>query len=98
RWPRDWSSDVCSSDLGNAQVLVERHVEIDAHHGALAGEIVGIEGVHEGELMLGSAQNYHQSHIQYLFCLKPNGRHYKDQIVLYRSEERRVGKECLWRV
>src|SRR6266508_6050211 len=30
RWPRDWSSDVCSSDLFGVRQLLERAVRIDA--------------------------------------------------------------------
>src|SRR5437870_13674896 len=54
RWPRDWSSDVCSSDLW-APNRVSRHIR-------------------------DWAPNQHSVH--------------RRRLLLARSEERRVGKEC----
>src|SRR5439155_15174120 len=67
RWPRDWSSDVCSSDLkksgGNATAVCQR-VEDNAFHRTRRSRIA---------LTRGSS------------ALAPD---------FFRSEERRVGKEC----
>src|SRR5207253_7633120 len=56
RWPRDWSSDVCSSDLNNFKVIfggevaalaraqVPVHAEITIGHNANVGERDGCDG------------------------------------------------------
>src|SRR5207253_7777117 len=91
RWPRDWSSDVCSSDLAGivAESLAEQDVvrprlgtadrEVGspvADHG-LAGHVFedGLRAPHIGAKLVGRLP--------------------RDQLVTVavRSEERRVGKE-----
>src|SRR5439155_6873379 len=44
RWPRDWSSDVCSSDLGEVKIMVG-HAQLSTGHPKL--QKAGID-VHQG--------------------------------------------------
>ena len=44
--------------VGDVQVFIEGHVEIDAHHGALAGEIVGVEGIHREKQVVWSDRSH----------------------------------------
>src|SRR5439155_17279451 len=91
RWPRDWSSDVCSSDLVDTRrrpirdavvqpqaILAETPVGV---WGPLYGSIPGLEPVavtnDKGEFELGYAHPFDAMALQ-----------------VERSEERRVGKEC----
>src|SRR5437870_2860691 len=64
RWPRDWSSDVCSSDLDESS---------SSFASAHAVAVVGIDEA-AGTLIVHDPQSFRTSE--------------------YRSEERRVGKEC----
>src|SRR5690625_7499901 len=74
RWPRDWSSDVCSSDLIRARVdLRERVVSFPPQ-----------PVITEDNLTLAIDT------VVYFQVTNP-------QAAVYRSEERRVGKECNWR-
>src|SRR5207253_6106141 len=79
RWPRDWSSDVCSSDLvehaqGNAAVS-----EV-AHYDEFPGERHPMEALLELVAALGIRGRLGADHDGYPW--------------VFRSEERRVGKEC----
>src|SRR5439155_18742198 len=80
RWPRDWSSDVCSSDLNTARgALVDENVLVRAlQEGWIAGAAVDAFAVEPlpADHALRKAPNV---------LLTPH---------LARSEERRVGKEC----
>src|SRR5207253_6239806 len=88
RWPRDWSSDVCSSDL-SAEARVRRIVIEQKQSPAYEGQSLGSVG--QDEILTGKAyggldpKNAHNTIITDL------------QFALHnvRSEERRVGKE--WR-
>src|SRR5207253_6089437 len=88
RWPRDWSSDVCSSDLA---APVEGHLE-PAGHGL--GSLVGDAGaeVQRGALARGA-------HLGDGEISRGIGAGAIAEVVgdvgVERSEERRVGKE--WR-
>src|SRR5439155_13037730 len=78
RWPRDWSSDVCSSDLcyatQNRQAAVKR----------LAEEVDLV-------LVLGAANSSNAARLREVAeALGTPARLIND----VRSEERRVGKEC----
>src|SRR5207253_8703956 len=84
RWPRDWSSDVCSSDLTtnaaalDATVVADRaaldNAKVQLEYATITAPIAGRTGalmVHAGNLVRANDTN-----------------------ALVRSEERRVGKEC----
>src|SRR3712207_9156811 len=106
RYWRDWSSDVCSSDLDRAAAL-ERHMEFFNTHPYVAAPIIGVTLALEEERANGTAID--NAAIQgvkigmmgplagigdpvFWFTVRP--------ILgalgasLARSEERRVGKEC----
>src|SRR5439155_6315075 len=86
RWPRDWSSDVCSSDL-NAAEIRQRHERRDP--GRRDAELASIEI--QGEQAVEPGKVLHPA---------VGERAAQEQIVgtrlvtEQRSEERRVGKEC----
>src|SRR5207253_5745404 len=91
RWPRDWSSDVCSSDLSGEGVLMPP-VLIIFKEAPLDRGRVGI-----GQVIT----NYrHCFGLAVQFKRPPALVSVEDRVaqvsslVLRRSEERRVGKEC----
>src|SRR5439155_4984547 len=69
RWPRDWSSDVCSSDL-------------------IARPLILLSS--SGTILIHAAR---QCDFAYLACF----RNWASLSRYLRSEERRVGKECISR-
>src|SRR5690606_39676958 len=84
RFSRDWSSDVCSSDLDNARVLSGMRPTGALHLGHLHGVLKNwIELQHEYECFFFVA-DWHALTT-----------HYEEpgMIAEHRSEERRVGKE-----
>src|SRR5207253_5803671 len=87
RWPRDWSSDVCSSDL----VLPAAHQDVDAltNFGISPNHWIHLSvarslGQIGGELIEGGSPSWPRS----LFCRSFRRAWHR------RSEERRVGKGC----
>src|SRR5207253_6291382 len=66
RWPRDWSSDVCSSDLQDRSITVRR-VNYFYGHGETRSQVL-----FDNRLEIGRGE----------------------VVIMTRSEERRVGKEC----
>src|SRR5207253_8539666 len=86
RWPRDWSSDVCSSDLADAHAIVHaqhRKVIVDLVAAFDSEERRDPAGFHD-PLDIGGR------------C----GEFDLVLVSIERSEERRVGKECRarWRM
>src|SRR5207253_3422032 len=80
RWPRDWSSDVCSSDLELSAVLpigLEEHPRRES-----TGLPGGDQGVEEVSIRVHQRRQY------------PVQRFVEYSRIRHRSEERRVGKEC----
>src|SRR3546814_14293393 len=96
----DWSSDVCSSDLGMArpvalevaddrradQVEVADRIEhLVAHEFVAEAQALGVEDLlavhHDGVVQRAAAGEAHGAHLLDVLC--------------ERSEERRVGKECV---
>src|SRR3546814_11582318 len=82
----DWSSDVCSSDLGSRGALQQMHVqsELDGADGPAQGRLSDVQPLgraHEAELLGHRNERTKLSDLQ--------GDHSD------RSEERRVGKECV---
>src|SRR5437660_6722400 len=90
RWPRDWSSDVCSSDLNGLSANKPLFHMSDA------------VGVREIRLKQPSAptSGFSESgkivHLHFLTLSSSQKRYKRSQNlgIIVRSEERRVGKEC----
>src|SRR5439155_16424921 len=83
RWPRDWSSDVCSSDLSRPRSLWtsgDAHAQwtTEHRHPPKSTDCVGASG-------LLWYTTYYKT-----FCMST----WSGVIATARSEERRVGKEC----
>src|SRR3546814_14724926 len=86
----DWSSDMCSSDLALHQVAAAAGVFLEAggcrFHDVLSADsmqMIGFGGIKRRARM--------QLHVQQL----RTDAHIFDQLGVGRSEERRVGKECV---
>src|SRR3546814_8331602 len=83
----DWSSDVCSSDLVGGDVLADQLLELVLGGGqiALFGHVPGILGSLFGQL---------HDRLDDLLARVVREQHGAEHD-LFRSEERRVGKECV---
>src|SRR5206468_8344370 len=94
RSDRDWSSDVCSSDLQVVQEACERvgaELLVDAYH---ALNVVPFSLIEEGlqrAYVVGGGYKYCQLGPGNAFLRFPQD---SDLRPVVRSEERRVGKEC----
>src|SRR3546814_15989605 len=78
----DWSSDVCSSDLGASDVLVaEARLDREYPGGPIRGRFAARHG--PDGLLLGR------------FALRTNAATGLEAMLDERSEERRVGNECV---
>src|SRR5260221_8717025 len=75
----DWSSDVCSSDLGLARIGVGRQLGLQGREGGGQALLQCLVGHHDVSADLGGPQ--HEQRAQF-------------GVTGERSEERRVGKEC----
>src|SRR5207302_6346829 len=84
RFSRDWSSDVCSSDLVS-ELLDVGAVVVD-HHEGLREQAARLRLLDEGDEV--GAPYAREDHVG-LVCLE-----LRDLARELRSEERRVGKEC----
>src|SRR3712207_7295019 len=90
RFWRDWSSDVCSSDLGGGgEVAVDRG-RVPAAATEPAAEQLGQE--HRPVLPAGAAKGDRQ--VAFPFALVTRQERRQELLEVGRSEERRVGKEC----
>src|SRR5690606_39425011 len=85
RFSRDWSSDVCSSDLLRGEYSEITWWCVDVAFIRHLSRRFGLEGCDVSHFMKGYRQNH--SHLNSLPSLPR-----RDERV--RSEERRVGKEC----
>src|SRR5207302_3748121 len=92
RFSRDWSSDVCSSDLLNHRNHTGegQHVEVSLYASALSGMVNQTSAYVAGGVVPTRMGNAHPS----LFPYEPLP---TADLDLIRSEERRVGKECRYR-
>src|SRR5207253_3561159 len=90
RWPRDWSSDVCSSDLGKKFRLADHDAADTAGLGpkekAKAKDLM-----QRGMARLTELQDRLYAHDRWAVLLIFQA---MDAAGKDRSEERRVGKEC----
>src|SRR5207253_3552377 len=92
-WPRDWSSDVCSSDLDRADVRELRRLRFAGralHHLVAGGDQTDTESAVVGEACLGHA---YVALLEYAERQHATGKEHGVQRKQRRSEERRVGKE-----
>src|SRR5439155_11346764 len=80
RWPRDWSSDVCSSDLSNSH----RRVSVSASAILSGGSLT---------VLPTACLPYGPSAISPYVSSTAVPREERN-CTIFRSEERRVGKEC----
>src|SRR5690606_40466204 len=84
RFSRDWSSDVCSSDL---TITLKNTVYLQSKNGNMQPEAVSKEECIHGEVLMWLTKK----HVSWLTSKQT------EEIMLLteqRSEERRVGKEC----
>src|SRR5439155_10816431 len=91
RWPRDWSSDVCSSDLTASRAAAAPE---GAHAAAAAREAVR----RSGRTVTGFSGPWHQvvaARAALGLGAAPTTKNSRDELYVLdlRSEERRVGKE-----
>src|SRR5207253_5557513 len=92
RWPRDWSSDVCSSDLaGLEEGVVTPSQILDCGNGGIQ---IGNVEIHEH-----GGNRYGLMSFEDVMLRSSNVGTIRVGMSLgddrfYRSEERRVGKEC----
>src|SRR5207253_7676899 len=83
RWPRDWSSDVCSSDLRRR---TSRKVRALLSMSVSGGPELTFNDA-SGDFVVALSTTPSPS-----LTLRPIGT--GESVYLHRSEERRVGKEC----
>src|SRR5439155_12104182 len=94
RWPRDWSSDVCSSDLILARLLGESP-RIESLAFSTNGAMLAVAG--SAPARFGEIQIWDVTAKGFAKPAEALLKAYKiapDSIYGIRSEERRVGKEC----
>src|SRR5437762_6434013 len=84
RYIGDWSSDVCSSDLGRNQEAQEQRVRKESADGQCASHNLARADIHDYRANYSEQQAGGKTH--------DRGRGKR------RSEERRVGKECRYRM
>src|SRR5207253_4815648 len=93
-WPRDWSSDVCSSDLAWRDGLGSGKLLIAGVGGSLQYARDGVAFVNSA---LSMAEDALEHGAQALMAYAPTpfrqSNQCEDLTLDYRSEERRVGKE-----
>src|SRR5207253_4132858 len=94
RWPRDWSSDVCSSDLLPDRALVKRRGNVHEHTANDEKENPGEH--HASDRDQRAADRREAAPFGFgLFRELLETRRADDAVVVFRrSEERRVGKGC----
>src|SRR5207253_4855544 len=90
RWPRDWSSDVCSSDLPAKPVTLQPAVIVNIQRQPGAN-IIGV--VDEVQKILPQLQSSMPATVS-LQVLTDRTNTIRASVKDVRSEERRVGKEC----
>src|SRR5439155_9126819 len=84
RWPRDWSSDVCSSDLQwfRRRVWVQQHLRLPRRRKRSKSQL--------GRALTESAPDFTDREVLSRFVTRPRT---QTALSARRSEERRVGTE-----
>src|SRR5690606_40886104 len=92
RFSRDWSSDVCSSDLFADQLMY-----LGFYMSTKAGISICLDDMvippEKQEILERAQQEVKEIEEQYASGLVTNGERYNKVVDIWRSEERRVGKE-----
>src|SRR5439155_9884819 len=93
RWPRDWSSDVCSSDLPPLHVTAASTCSRVDHlrFGSIARDLVALLALGFPSPPQQSCLGWPRTITRRLIMQKASSHPVHSEI---RSEERRVGKEC----
>src|SRR3546814_18071121 len=93
----DWSSDVCSSDLLAGQILGRALLRPDLYAAGLVAHRMdaGIEMAVDQRLVMEERDQFPVRLRQRADCRRPGILHGARRRFLARSEERRVGKECV---
>src|SRR5439155_18057917 len=91
RWPRDWSSDVCSSDLEKLEIADEK-----VEHEVVTNVVTCIRDVTRRKIAsVRKGASHAQVNVQVSECRPAEDKRCTfDAACEQRSEERRVGKEC----
>src|SRR3546814_13091944 len=87
----DWSSDVCSSDLARRDILIGNAYFFPGRQFRKALLQAAARGVRVRLLLQGKIE----CHMQYYATRSLYDQLLRGGIEIYRSEERRVGKECV---
>src|SRR5207302_6912555 len=94
RFSRDWSSDVCSSDLGTVKGMDLRQIKVDEDDFGL----MSFDPAYTNTASCRSAITYIDGEAGVLeyrgYPIEQLCEQATNLEVAYRSEERRVGKEC----
>src|SRR5206468_5311357 len=94
RSDRDWSSDVCSSDLKFGRSVRLPEGDVPAAKGSgLSKSAASRHFVALSSEKLDAFMSSDLSKLD-LLVIQIDGLHVSDDLMLVRSEERRVGKEC----
>src|SRR3546814_19241787 len=96
----DWSSDVCSSDLTNGEHVLHRPPDLRTDHviGKIRPELWPCESSRDGisQSPVRTSQSDGSGKARcYLMCEGGTGQDREGRAGMDRSEERRVGKECV---
>src|SRR3546814_11161417 len=90
----DWSSDVCSSDLGFMAQTGDPRGDGTGGSGQKLDAEFNDEPHVRGTCSMARAQNPNSADSQFFICF--DDAHFLDgQYTVWKSEERRVGKECV---
>src|SRR3546814_16991024 len=92
----DWSSDVCSSDLIGLGRLVTGHIEVAvrAERNDHSARVL-VRRIDEGPEYGGDPEQTRNRDLEQSVFLEKVGRALQIAVKMQRSEERRVGKECV---
>src|SRR3546814_1316376 len=90
----DWSSDVCSSDLSLEPAMIYANAVDIKTLDAFAKEVLSTEtfNIYNAEVSL---EDRRENLIRWFKSVKGNGKGARKVDSAVRSEERRVGKECV---
>src|SRR5207253_4795319 len=94
RWPRDWSSDVCSSDLTESSMLARFFIDRPVLAWVISIVIVLMGLIASGLLPIAQYPDVTPPTVRVTAFYPGASAQVVADTVAARSEERRVGKEC----